>query len=217
MSRLPRLENWRDALALCLLLVALQQLTSAGYIHLKAGLAQILIERAWDKTLLRNGTQVKPWPWADTWPVARLRIRSQAQELYVLTGSRGNALAFGPGYDSASAPLGSVGTSVIGGHRDTHFSFLQNIQDGELLQVELASGEVLQYQVVARTVVDTDSTPGVVANLSLDELVLVTCYPFDAVLPGGPLRFVVTSRRYRQPDWNSNRPELSLETGVYAL
>jgi sortase A len=26
-------------------------------------------------------------------------------------------------------------------------------------------------------------------------LTLVTCYPFDAVDPGGPLRYVVTARR----------------------
>jgi sortase A len=25
-------------------------------------------------------------------------------------------------------------------------------------------------------------------------LILMTCYPFDAVVPGGPLRYVVTAR-----------------------
>jgi sortase A len=212
-----RLENWRDALALCLLLAGLQQLSSAGYIQLKAGLAQVLIEQAWDKTVQGNGTRVRPWPWADTWPVARLRIRSQEQELYVLAGSRGNALAFGPGYDTASAPLGAAGTTIIGGHRDTHFALLQHLQDGELLQVELASGASLQYLVINRAVVDTGTTPGLAGKPELDELVLVTCYPFDAVLPGGPLRYVVTAHRYPQPDRGSNRPVPSTKPGVYAL
>ena len=28
-----------------------------------------------------------------------------------------------------------------------------------------------------------------------DELTLVTCYPFEAPRPGGPMRYVVTARR----------------------
>ncbi len=31
-------------------------------------------------------------------------------------------------------------------------------------------------------------------NQAEASLLLVTCYPFDALLPGGPLRFVVTAR-----------------------
>jgi sortase A len=215
--RLPRLENWRDALALCLLLAGLQQLSSAGYIQLKAGLAQVLIKQAWGKTVDNSGAPTRPWPWADTWPVARMSIRSQALELYVLAGSRGNALAFGPGYEAASAPLGSVGSTVIGGHRDTHFAFLENLEDGELLLLELPSGELLHYQVVDRSIVDTDSSPGLKGNSDLDELLLVTCYPFDAVLPGGPLRYVVTARRHplKIPAGTASGPHAN--QGAYAL
>ena len=41
----------------------------AGYIHVKAMLAQTLLRDAWAQTLV-DTQPVKPWPWADTWPVA---------------------------------------------------------------------------------------------------------------------------------------------------
>ena len=31
-------------------------------------------------------------------------------------------------------------------------------------------------------------------NSSQDEIKLITCYPFDAIVAGGPLRYVVTAK-----------------------
>ena len=41
----------------------------AATIEAKAFLAPILIERAWHDSQVYR-VNVKPWPWADTWPVA---------------------------------------------------------------------------------------------------------------------------------------------------
>ena len=42
-------------------------------INAKAARVQVLLEDAWERT--RKGeAKVRPWPWADTWPVARLRV-----------------------------------------------------------------------------------------------------------------------------------------------
>ena len=48
------------------------ELGHGAWIHAKAQLAQYLLQRAWERTL-RGEPAAKPWPWADTWPVARLR------------------------------------------------------------------------------------------------------------------------------------------------
>ncbi|MDH3993830.1 MAG: class GN sortase [Gammaproteobacteria bacterium] len=190
MFRLPRLENRCDILALCLLLIALQQLGSATMIKAKAWLAPLLIEQAWQETLLRDGAAVKPWPWADTWPVARLRAPAQGVDLLVLAGDSGNALAFGPGHAGASAPLGSDGMAVIGGHRDTHFAFLRQLHDGEVLQLQLPDGQQRRYRVAARRVVDADRES--LSSTAVGEtLLLVTCYPFNSLRAGGPLRYAV--------------------------
>ena len=190
MIRMPR----RRLLALVLLLVGLQQLGSAGYIHAKAHLAQVLIGFAWAKTVVSGGAVEKPWPWADTWPVARLEVPRHQVDLYVLSGVGGNALAFGPGYEQASASPGQAGVTVIGGHRDTHFEFLRNIKGNTLLSLQLPSGQRRAYQVSGTRIVDTDKEPYLRADQGKSELLLVTCYPFDALVPGGPLRYVVSAR-----------------------
>ena len=50
-------------------------------------LAPILIERAWTESRT-HATEVKPWPWADTWPVARLSAPTLKLERFVLAGAR---------------------------------------------------------------------------------------------------------------------------------
>lgn len=185
--------NKRKILVLLLLVIASQQLGSAGYIKAKAHLAQILIGRAWEETLASNGERVKPWPWADTWPVARLEVPKHAVDLFVLAGATGNALAFGPGHDSRSAIPGGEGVTVIGGHRDTHFAFLDGIKANTLLSLQLPSGQRKAYRINAIRIVDTNREPHMFFAGGVNELQLVTCYPFDALQPGGPLRYVVSA------------------------
>jgi sortase A len=176
----------------CLLCFGFWQLGQGAYIPAKAWLAQELMQRAW----LRAGNGEKrasPWPWADTWPVARLTARSGTVDLIVLAGGSGRTLAFGPGHLSASALPGEVGNAVIAGHRDTHFRFLEDVQSGELLTLESSNGARHLYKVVAVDIVDSRR-----GSLLLDTdnamLSLVTCYPFRAREAGGPLRYVVTAR-----------------------
>ena len=58
----------------------------AAYMHGKAELAGILIRRAWSKTI-ESGRPHAPWSWADTHPVARLRIPRLGYEEIVLEGA----------------------------------------------------------------------------------------------------------------------------------
>ena len=176
-----------------LLLFGAYQLAGAGIIHAKAWLAPGLIERAWQQSRASGGAAVRPWPWADTWPVARLRVAGLGVDQFVLAGDSGNALAFSPGHARASAPLGSRGRAVIGGHRDTHFAFLQQLSPGDGLTIELANGLRRHYRVAELAVVDA-SQERLEAIPGIDDLLLVTCYPFDAIQSGGPLRYVVLAR-----------------------
>ena len=192
MFRVHRIEPAREVWALLLGAMGLYLLSGAGMIKAKAWLAPILIERAWQVNLLNSGSQVKPWPWADTWPVARLQAPVQNVDLLVLSGDSGNALAFGPGHARASAPLGAGGRSVIGGHRDTHFAFLRELQPGDPLQLQLPDGSLRSYQVTSARIVDTRMEV-LHREERGDSLLLVTCYPFDALTSNGPLRYAVTA------------------------
>ena len=97
----------------------------AAYLLAKATLAQQLIGNAWQQSIDSPASQshqkIKPWPWADTHPVARLRINTLALDTWVLNGASGTSLAFGPGLNEGSSPIGDNGLVMIGAHRDTHF------------------------------------------------------------------------------------------------
>ena len=187
-----RFERWRSLLALALVLVAIQQFAGAGIIKAKAWLAPVLIERAWDHSSASGGAPVRPWPWADTWPVARLQVPSTDVDLLVLAGDSGNALAFGPGHATASARPGEAGTVVIGGHRDTHFAFLRDLAPGAAIRLQSVSGYSRAYRVEEAAIVDA-SMHELTAVTAGDRLLLVTCYPFDALRAGGNLRYVVVA------------------------
>ena len=179
----------RFALPLLAVLAA-HQLGGAAVIHAKAWLAPRLIEAAYRESAARGGAAVAPWPWADTWPVARLRVPALGIERLVLSGDGGSALAFGPGHSRASAMPGAAGEVVIGGHRDTHFRFLRDLDPGLEVLLALPDGRQRRYRVVKREVVDS-RRQRLVSGDSADRLLLVTCFPFDALHSGGPLRFVV--------------------------
>jgi len=175
-----------------LLCLGFWQLGHGAYIPAKAWLAQELMQRAWTRAAKYDERQV-PWPWADTWPVARLSAKSGEVDLIILAGGSGRTLAFGPGHLSASSLPGEKGNSVIAGHRDTHFSFLRDIEIGESLFIETIGGRKHLYKVIGIDVVDA-RRGSLLLDTEASILSLVTCYPFDAREAGGPLRYVVTAK-----------------------
>lgn len=181
----------RRLLACVVLLAGAWLLGSAGAIHGKALLAQWLIARAWAQTPEAGpvAAPARPWPWADTWPVARLAVPSLGKTQYVLHGTSGQALAFGPGLDPAGAAPGEPGVVLLAGHRDTHFAWLASVAPGDRLELTGRAGKKVVYEIVQQRVLDSRAGP-LRATLA-DGLVLVTCYPFEAVASGGPLRYVV--------------------------
>lgn len=170
--------------------VGLLPLGHAAYLHAKAELAQVLLEHAWQQALA-NGGNPQPWPWADTTPVARIGIARLGVEQIVLSGDSGRTLAFGPGWAPSSTPPGAHGLVVISAHRDTHFAFLRKLVQGDSVMLDTRQGS-RRYRVSATQIVDVrhDMLP---AADAADGLLLVTCYPFDALVPGGPLRYVVSA------------------------
>lgn len=182
----------RFAFAAAILLAALGawQVGSGAWIHGKAWLAQALIARAWSEAMA-SGTAPPPWPWADTRPVARLEVPALGIDEIVLAGASGRTLAFGPGHLDGTAMPGMPGISVVSGHRDTHFRFLERLQRGTVIRIERADGTWQDYRVEQTRVVDVNDTSILPTATGQPRLLLTTCYPFDSLTPGGPLRYLV--------------------------
>lgn len=186
-GRLNRVVLW--AMLAGFVLVGMAQVGQGAYIHVKAQLAQVLLNRAWAASL-DDGDAHKAWSWADTWPTARLVVPGHGIDMVVLEGASGEALAFGPGRAVDYALPGQTGTTLIAGHKDTHFRFLQDLRTGDRLWLEGTDGGAREYAVVETTILDSRTTtvnPGGEGST----LVLLTCYPFDPLVVGGPLRYLV--------------------------
>jgi sortase A len=158
------------------------------YIHIKALAAQVLLQRAFAQTIA-SGHAVKPWPWADTWPIARIEIKRLHARTIVLAGSSGQALAFGPGHVELTPDAGQRGVAVYSAHRDTHFSFVKDILIGDEIEVMRSDGKTFRYRVDGSSVVRFDAS-GIDPLIAGYELVLSTCWPFDA-LTSGPERYIL--------------------------
>lgn len=162
-----------------------------GFIYAKALLAQVLLRGAWAQAAAGDA-RPRPWPGADTWPVARLISPAHHVDLVVLSGASGSTTAFGPGHVTGTARPGEIGNVGLAAHRDTHFAFLEHLRVGERLWLELPGGRARSFEVQELQVVDSGDT----SSLSKpgDLLTLVTCFPFSAATPGGPLRYIVQAR-----------------------
>ena len=202
-----RVGTWLlGGLALLFLALGLWQLGGAAAIHAKAWLAQRLLDRAWSATLAGE-REVKPWPWADTWPVARLQVPDLDVDLYVLAGASGRTLAFGPAEVPGTEILGH---QILSGHRDPHFAFLRNLAAGNRLRLQNDEGQWRDFTVRAHEVIDVRHPVFARRAVELPLVSLVTCYPFDAVLPGGPLRYVVTAEAIATDDTTAPQGEAAM-------
>jgi sortase A len=182
---------------LALVTAGLLLLGQGAYIHAKALVAQVLLERAFARTIA-GGHNVKPWPWADTWPVARIEIKRLHADAIVLAGSSGQALAFGPGHVELTPDAGERGIAVYSAHRDTHFRFLKDVIVGDEIDVTRNDGNAFRYRVDGSSVVRFDAS-GIDPLSNVYELVLSTCWPFDSVI-SGPDRYILHATMMPQAD-----------------
>ena len=172
-------------IGLIIFLFGLFLLARPTFFYLKGICAQHMLDKAWSLTK-RTGHSSKAWSWADTLPVARLKISSIELNQIVLDGEVNEALAFGPAIIVSSLESSN---KIIAGHRDSFFKNLKKIKEGDIIELELIKKNI-KYKVNSITITVPEDIEWL--NEKEDEMItLITCYPFN-YMGDAPLRYIVT-------------------------
>ena len=179
-------------------LLALLLLAGGGYfsyqavkIDLKAKVAQILLNHAWQQSL-KNGEGAQPWPSFDGKPIFKLEIVKHQISQIVLEGTSGQALAFGPAFHQESFLPSSNKITAISSHRDSHGEYIKNLEIGDILKLQDLDNNWHTYKIEEFLIVNVKDA---VTINKRNRLLLITCYPFDAILSGTPLRYIVSANK----------------------
>ena len=207
----------RKLAAAALLIVGGLLCVQASWLPAKAWLSQQLIKHSWQQSIsimaqqqmqerqqqirsqdntnphsLSKPIAIKPWPWADTFPIAELVFQRIDKRIVVLNGGDPTTLAFSAGAIAPFNQPAAIKPFVVAGHRDSHFAFLEDIAIKDIVSLVDARGKMQHYQVESIDIVD--ATIGQFP-LVADErsLVLITCYPFKGITNSADERYVITA------------------------
>jgi len=201
-NRLTFFKNSRRRLSfyhkvlLAISLIAILLFSQGIYREGKAIVAQRLLSLAWS-SYLEDGEKHKPWPWADSEPIAQLSIAGQAP-LTVLKGASVSHLAFAPAWMVSSSGFGQAGNSVVLADNDRYFKQLKDVRLNSYLTLHTYPNLQLDYQVVATKIVN-EKALSVLDATDQEMLTLITSYPFASRISNSELRFVVIAKRIKQP------------------
>lgn len=126
--------------------------------------------------------------------VATLVIPTLGQKYTVYWGTDEDSLQKGVGMfvsDLTTTPDGN-GHTVLSGHRDTVFTGLDKVEEGNTLIVKY-NDQIYTYEVMKTWIVDKDDR-SVIVKKDKTTLTLTTCYPFHYV-GSAPERYIIQAER----------------------
>ena len=160
-------------------------------IEVKARVAQLLLQYAWYKTIMTGEDQL-PWRSFDGFPVLRLTIPRYEVDQIVLAGTSGQSLFFGPAFHKESKLPGSGGTTVLSSHRDSHGIYIKQLKKGDIIKLQDRFQEWHTYTIDDFVILNV-KTDTITTTNAKEVLLIITCYPFNALTSGTPLRYVVSA------------------------
>ena len=122
-----------------------------------------------------------------------LQIPSLQKELPIVEGTDAEALKQGVGHYTGTVYPGQKDQILLSGHRDTTFTGLDKLQNGDTIIVKMAHG-TFTYSIYDTKIVD-ENDKTVIRSTSPEEiLTLSTCYPFQYV-GNSTKRYIVYAKR----------------------
>lgn len=167
--------RWSSLLIIAIIGITIWQFTQGKEIYLKTWLSRALLHTAWVRTQA-SGRIVKPWPWANTWPLGRIYVPRLNMEQIILFNNSNNILSLAPTHTNSSVLPGYVGNSVLNVHRNIYFYFLKNLKPTDQMILESLNNGRSYYKVANIYVVDRTTIDFVKPTLDR-RLTLISCYP----------------------------------------
>jgi len=121
--------------------------------------------------------------------VGLLEIDKIEASIPIIEGTDPDDLERGVGHLSQSAYPGENDQILLSGHRDTVFTRLGEIKNGDIIRLDLPYG-TFEYEMVDSIIVSADDTSVIGSTAPDEELVLSTCYPFGYI-GSAPERYVI--------------------------
>lgn len=127
-----------------------------------------------------------------TVPISQItypKLGEQFGELYIEQCAVNAKLFFGDGniplrngvgiYNGSSIP-GYGKTILVAGHNNTYFNGLKNAEAGQTVQISTSYGNYT-YEITGTDIKKADDNSAFDLNANEENLVMYTCYPFDAL------------------------------------
>jgi len=187
--RVDRRDSWLRILEIVLLCIATLAAGWYAFAQVTARRDQVALARELkDRTSVRDDARAVPERGA---LIGRVEVPRLAVSALAREGADEQTFSRAVGHVPDTALPGEAGNAAFAGHRDTFFRRLKHVRAGDEIVVTTPNG---RYQYVVReTRVVKPSDVWVLDPTAEPTLTLVTCYPFDALVPGGPLRYVVVA------------------------
>lgn len=157
----------------------------------KGFIGQFLLKKAWEETKSTK-KNTKPWSWSNTYPIGRLIIPKIKIDQIIIEGASNGSLEYGSGHIYETALPNLNGNCVIAGHRDSFFSGLEKLLEGNQIILESKTA-VVNYVVSSIHIVNPMDTKWL-HQYDYTELTLITCYPFNYI-GDAPLRYIIKAER----------------------
>lgn len=142
----------------------------------------------------KNITSTKQ-PYTQGEVIGEINFPSLNKKVAILEGTESPQLKKGAGHYKGSAAIGTLGNSVLAGHRDTVFRNLGDLVAGDLIELESTDGKFI-YEVTGNSIVDGDER-GAIKQSDEAVLTLITCYPFSYV-GSAPDRYLLSAKLISQ-------------------
>jgi len=187
MTKKFQFHKWSILFLSIPIVVMIWQITIGNGASVTAWFAHSLLHTAWVRAKA-SGKPVKPWPWAKTWPIARISAPHLDIEQIVLTHAGEGMSVFALAHSKNSVLPGELGNSVLNiYHRDTFVGFLKKLRKGDELVLESLGSGRWHYQVSDIRIVDKTNIRWIAPCLKR-RLTLIGCYSCNI---NGGLRYVV--------------------------